>query len=96
MIALIEERKDVRHIAVLSQPIGWFHQLTTVIEHLTGRLPYTRLGVKNLLSLKHVSIGIVRLLFVVDEESDAGSEEVHSRGLEELVAATSTFLLTFL
>ena len=97
LVTLIQERQDMRHVRVFSQPVGRFNDFSALfVPHHTRWLPEFRFRVLPFLCVQFVSFDIIRLALVVHEEIDAGGEEVHSRGLEELVAATASLFLAFL
>ena len=97
LVALVQEREDVRHIRVFPQPVGRFHDVATfTVSHDARRFPELCLRVLPLLRVQHVAVLIVRFLLVVHEEVDAGGEEIHRRGLEKLVRTSATFFLPFL
>ena len=95
-IALVQEGQDMRHIAVLAQPICRFHNVSCRISDNTSRLYHTGLWVNGLVVVHLMAIGVVWTLLVVAEEIDTCSQEVDRGSLEELVAAATTFLLSLL
>ena len=88
----------MRHVRVLAQPIGRFNTflLGGVQEHAASRLQLCGLRILYLLCIEEVAVAVIRFFLVVHEEIDAGSKEVDGRGLEELVRAAATLLLSFL
>ena len=95
-VALVQERQDVWHITVLSQPICRFHNVSGSISDNACRFYHACFWVNGLVVVHLMAIGIVWPLLVVAEEIDASSQEVDGRSLEELVAAATTFLLSLL
>ena len=87
----------MRHVAVLAQPVGGFHNVPVfAVANYARRFPELRLRVLPLLRIQLVSVLVVRLFLVVHEEVDTRGEEVHRRSLEELVAAAASLFLAFL
>ena len=86
----------MRHVAVFPQPIFRFHFLACLVKYSACRLGSVRLRFCGHLCNEGMAVFVVRHFFIVDKEVDAGSEEVHSRSLEELVATATAFFLTFL
>ena len=72
------------HIAVFAQPIGRLHKFVLVLLppsllrliDAPRQLPVMRLGVFLILREELVALRVIRHLPVVDEEIDAGGEEV--------------------
>ena len=83
-------------IGILSEPISRFHFLACGIEHPSGGYHPLGLFVLYLLCREHISVLVVWLFAPVAEEIDAGSQEVDSGCLKELVTATASFFLAFL
>jgi len=96
LIALVEERQDVRHVAVLAQPVGRLcHAARGIADNARG-LNHARLGVDGLVIVQLMAILVVRTLLVVAVEVDARGQEVDGRRLEELVTTATALLLAFL
>ena len=85
----------MRHIAVLSQPIGRRHHLAVMVEHTASQFLVVRLFVLRVFRHQLVAVLVVGQTLVVYKEIDTGREEVHGRSLEELIRATATLVLTF-
>ena len=96
IIALVEEREDMRHVAVLAQPIGRLTDIALGITDDTCRLDHPRLRVNSLVVGQLPALLVIGPLLIIAEEVDARGEEVDSGSLEELVAAASTLFLAFL
>ena len=96
LVVLVEERKDMGHVAIFAKPVGSFHLPACMVKDTSCRLLDESLGVGGHLCNKGIAILVVWHFLVVHEEIDAGSQEVDGRCLEELVTATSTFFLAFL
>ena len=88
----------MRHIRVFAQPVGRFHTvfLGSIGKHTASRFHLCGLRILNPFRIKLFAVLIIRLLLIVHEEVDTGSEEVHGRSLEELVRTATTFLFAFL
>ena len=87
----------MRHVAVLTQPVGWFHNVAAFpVAHDTRRLPELRLRVLPLLRIQPIAVLVIRLLLVVHEKVNARREEVHGRGLEKLIRTATSLFLAFL
>ena len=95
LIVDVQERQDMRHVAVLAQPIGRRDGIASLVEHATRQFPVVCLLVLRIFRHQLVAVLVVGQTLVVHEEIDAGGEEVDCRGLEELVGATATLILTF-
>ena len=95
-VTLIQEGQNMRHIAVLAQPVGRFYNVSCRVTDYACRFYHTRLRVNGLVVVHLVTIGIVGTLLVVAEEVDTCCQEVDRRSLEELVATATAFLLTLL
>ena len=85
------------HVRVFAQPVGGLHDVPALaVTHHARRLPELRFRVLTLFGVQPVAVLVVGLFLVVHEEVDAGGEEVHRRGLEELVAAAASLFLALL
>ena len=86
----------MRHVGIPSKPVGWFHFLASRIEYTPGWNHPFGLLVLHFFCRKHITILVIWFFAPVAEEIDTGRQEVHCRGLEELVAATASFFFAFL
>ena len=89
------------HVGVLAFPVGRFYQFIHLSQaafgiHSTCKTLMVCLRVFAIFSIQFITLFIVWLLAVVDEEIDTGGQEVGSGCLEELVATSSRTFLTFL
>ena len=86
----------MRHIGILSEPVGRLYFLASGIEYTPGGDHPFGLFVLYLFRREHITVLVVGFFPPVAEEIDTGCQEVDSGGLEELVAASASFFLAFL
>ena len=78
LVTLIEERQDMRHIRVFTQPVGRFHDVAAfTVTHHAGRLPEFSLRILPFLRIQFLAAGIVRFTCIIHEEIDARGKEVY-------------------
>ena len=76
LVIEIEERKDVWHVTILSQPILWFHLSACMIEDSACGFRTMSLWFCCHLSNKRITVLVVWHLLVVDKEIDTSCQEV--------------------
>ena len=96
LVVLVQERQDMRHVGVPAQPVGGLHDESVSIPDNAGKdlLPCLRIG--DIFRNERLPVLVIGHLVPVAEKEDAGREEVHGRGLEELVRSATAFLLSLL
>ena len=86
----------MRHVRVLTQPVGRLHEKSVLIHDPSGEPLLPGLPVRRVFRDELTAVLVVGHLVPIAEKEDAGRKEVHGGGLEELVRAAATFLLTLL
>ena len=76
LVIEIEERKDVWHVTILSQPILWFHLSASMIEDSACGFRTMSLWLSSHLCNKRIAVLVVWHLLVVDKEIDTSCQEV--------------------
>ena len=86
----------MRHIRIFAQPVGGFHLISLCVKHPSGRFQPFGLWFFRHFCTQFVPLLVVRFFLIVYKKIDASGQEVYRRGLEELVATATAFLLTLL
>ena len=96
---MIQEREHVRHVRILTFPIGRLHlvflvaNLFRIIEDSSCQPLMVSLLILTIFGEEFIAVLVKRLLVIVDEKEDTGCKEVGGGCLEELVGtATGSFL----
>ena len=76
LVIEIEERKDMRHVTVLAQPILRFNLSASMVEDSSRRFRAMGLWLCCHLSNKRIAVLVVWHLLVVDKEIDTSCQEV--------------------
>ena len=80
LVTLIEERKDMRHITILSEPVVFIRvgieEIAVLVKYSACRFLSTCLLVHDLFSSQHIAVLVVWLALIVHKEIDTGGKEI--------------------
>ena len=96
LVILVQERQDMRHVRVLTQPVGRLHEKSVLIHDPSGEPLLPGLPVRRVFRDELTAVLVVGHLVPIAEKEDAGRKEVHGGSLEELVRSATAFLLSLL